>query len=421
MRQIKTVMIFEFLTFAKSGTFIGMTALMVLFALIGPMVPTIIRAFGEGGLDIGGERTIAVVDTQLIIPMDTLEEFLAPRVVLFQDINEARAAVGEGLHNYALEITADGHTIYVTSMGLGVMNIQHQAESLSNHVRRTELITQLGATQNQLDAIITPELTSELVAIGADGQPQPDTIYDYLQNAVYSYIMSFVLYIGLLMGGQYLLTGVIREKSTKTMELLITSCRASFMLNGKVLGVGTAILLQLLLTIGAALISMQIVGLMQVGMLVASGEDLTGMFDGNVPHNILAFLPVFFLLGFVMYSYLYAALASTVSRMEDANSIALLPMLLIVAGLLGSVFGLNNPGAQWIVIMSHVPLFAPFMMFMRVCLNMVQGWEIAVSIVAQVATILVLSWLGGRIYRMGTLMYGNKPKIKDLWMAITAR
>ena len=421
MRQIITVMRFEFLTFAKSGTFIGMTILMVLLALIGPAVPTIIRVFSDGGFGFGGERTIAVVDTQLIIPMDTLEEFLSPRVVLYQDINEARAAVGEGLHNYALEITADGYTLYVTSMGMGVMNMQHQAESLLHHIHRTELINQLGATQNQLDAIMAPDLTGTLVSIDADGQPQPETIYDYLQNAVYSYIMSFVLYIGLLIGGQYLLTGVVREKSTKTMELLITSCRASFMLNGKVLGVGAAILLQLFLTIGAALISMQIAGIMEVGMLVAGGEDLTGMFSGEVPAIILAFLPVFFLLGFVMYSYLYAALASTVSRMEDANSIALIPTLLIVAGLLGSIFGLNNPGAQWIVVMSHVPLFAPFVMFMRVCLNMVQGWEIAVSIVAQIGMIVLLSWLGGRIYRMGTLMYGNKPKIKDLWMAVTAR
>jgi|GEM_PF-861119 len=423
MKQIKTVMRFEFLTFAKSGTFIGMTILMVLVALIGPLVPTVIRVFGEGAFDgFGGERTIAVVDTTWAIPADTLDEFLAPRVVLFQNIDEARAAVGEGLHNYALEITADGgYTLYVTSMGLGVMNLQHQAESLMQYVHRTVLINQLGATQNQLEAIITPDITGGLMAIDTDGQVLPDTIEDYLQNIVYSYAMSFILYIGLLMGGQYLLTGVIREKSTKTMELLITSCRASYMLNGKVFGVGAAILLQLLLMVGAALFSMQIAGLMEVGMLAASGEDLSGMFSGGIPANILVFLPVFFLLGYVMYAYVYAALASTVSRMEDANSIAMLPVLLIVAGLLGSVFGLNNPDAQWIVIMSHVPLFAPFMMFMRICLNMVQGFEIAVSIAAQIATIIAISWLGGRMYRMGTLMYGNKPKIKDLWMAMTAR
>jgi ABC-2 type transport system permease protein len=141
------------------------------------------------------------------------------------------------------------------------------------------------------------------------------------------------------------------------------------------------------------------------------------LFTVNLQPYLLALMAVFFILGFVMYSYIYAALASTVSRMEDANSIGTLPMMLVMVGFFASMIGMSTPGATWVVTLSHIPLFAPFVMFTRVVLGTAEYWEIAVSLVAMVATIALLSFLGSKIYRMGTLMYGNKPKLKDLFQA----
>jgi len=406
MRQIWTVARFEFLSFAKSGTFIGMTIFMILFSLIGPALPVIINMFGQSGT----ERNIAIVDHTGWFDTQAAEASIVPRATFFDDINDARSAVGEGRYNYAVEINGDGYILYVTAMGAGVMHIQQQINDMLRQHYRLNRFYGLGAGPEEIEMILAFEPGAEIMTISWTGEVVTETVDSYLENIVYSYFMSFVLYLGLIIGGQYLLTTVVREKSTKTMELLITSCKAGNMLNGKVLGVCSAVLLQLLLMVGTALFSMSASGILSYGI----PDDA---FSVNLPFDILGFMIVFFLLGFVMYSYIYAALASTVSRMEDANSIAYLPIMLIMAGFFVSLFGMQNPGAGWVLFFSHIPLFAPFVMFMRVCLGMAAAWEIVVSFTVQVISIGLLAWLGGRIYRMGTLMYGNKPRLKDLLAA----
>ena len=396
---------FEFLSFAKSGTFIGMTILLVAMALIGPAAPAVINMFSQASTG----RSIAVVDNTGWFSAYTVDDFISARASFFSDINSARSAVGEGRYNYALEINNYGYNLYVTSMGLGIMALQNQIDAMLRHRYRIDRFYGLGADPSESEAILNFGPSAQIMAIGPTGEAAAETVDSYLENMIYSYVLSFVLYFGLLMGGQYLLTTVIREKSTKTMELLITSCKAGHMLNGKVLGVSAAILTQIVLMVSAAAVSMYVSARLSAGI-----DDV---FTVNLAADIMAFLVLFFLLGFVMYSYIYAALASTVSRMEDANSISYFPIMLIMVGFMGSIFGMQNPGAAWVLLLSHIPIFAPFMMFMRICLGMAAPWEIAISLAAQLASIGLIAWLGGRIYRMGTLMYGNKPKLKDLLAA----
>jgi ABC-2 type transport system permease protein len=92
-------------------------------------------------------------------------------------------------------------------------------------------------------------------------------------------------------------------------------------------------------------------------------------------------------------------------------------MMLVMVGFFTAIIGMTSPGAAWITVLSHIPFFAPFLMFMRICLGTAAFWEVAVSVLAQAAAIALLAGLGARIYRMGTLMYGNKPKLKDLLAA----
>jgi len=129
------------------------------------------------------------------------------------------------------------------------------------------------------------------------------------------------------------------------------------------------------------------------------------------------YLVVFFLLGFTIFAFLYAALASTCSRMEDAQSLSTLPTLLLTAGAMMVFVGMNNPGAVWVPIASFVPVISPFVMFMRICMGTAATWEILVSIAIQVASIGIVAWAAAKIYRMGTLMYGAKPTIKGLLQA----
>jgi len=405
MKQIKTVMQFEFMTFARSGAFIGITIFMVLLALLGPAVPRIIGLFGE--MDRGNERRLAVVDTSDNFNRETIEAFTSMEVTFFPYIIWARAAVTGGDHHYAVHINDDGFTLYTMHMGMGVWTLGDNIAWMIREQHRATAFAEIGIDPYVQARILNFVPQSEIMTLGADGTPTEDASENFFSNMMFSYVLSFVLYFGLLTGGGYLVTAVVREKSTKTMELLITSCKAGKLLNGKVMGVGAAILLQIVLMVGAAALSMFLFG--GVG---AEGASLT--FDPF----IMVMLVVFFFLGFMMYAYVYAALASTVSRMEDAGAVQTLPMMLVMAGFFAAIIGITNPGAGWVHVVSHIPLFAPFVMFMRICLNAVTLWEITISILAQMGTVCLMAYLGGRIYRMGTLMYGNKPKIKEILAAL---
>ncbi|MCL1787615.1 MAG: ABC transporter permease [Defluviitaleaceae bacterium] len=401
MKQLWSVIRFEFNAFAKNKAFVGVTLLLMAIALIGPVVPAIIGRVGN----IGGERTIAVVDNTGMFNQAILNEALAPTVVMVPDIAAANQMVIDGTHNYALEINHDNFYLGAMTMGMGVFNLENQIAGLLR-------------TQHQIGALydhgLTPELSAEilffsptrhLVTLGV-GDGDGDS---FVENIILVYVLSLVLMIFLQMGGGHLLTAVVREKSTKTMELLVTSCKPSIMLVGKVIGAGSALLLQLVGLAVAAIISLQITPL-----VAGDAEDV---FTFSFSPVILAYMLLFFLLAFLTYAFVYAALASTCSRMEDATSMSQVPTLLLTGSFLAVMIGMNNPGAAWIPITSFVPFISPFMMFMRIAMGTAAGWEIALSIGIQIVTIGIISWLAAKIYRMGTLMYGAKPSFKTLLQA----
>ena len=404
MRQLLSVFRFEFSSYAKNKTFVGMTIILMVIAMVGPAVPAILNTFSS----VTGERTIAVVDNSGLFTADMLEAFVPPRAVFFADMDQARQAVNDGTHNYALELEAESFTLYVTAMGFGVGNLQAQISSMLRDQYRASNLLALGVETEQMQAIFNFSPHMEVFNIAAEEEIDDDATSAFFESFIYAYVMTFVLYMGLLIGGAHLLVTVVREKSTKTMELLVTSCPSTTMLNGKVLGVGAAVLSQLLLMVGAAVASMNIVPLFTEGL---------DLFTVSLQPTMLVYLVVFFILGFVMYSYIYAALAATTSRMEDATSMGQIPQMIIIGAFIASVFASQNPGAAWVQPLSHVPLLAPFLMFVRISMGMAQAWEIAVSIVVQVATIGLISWMAAKIYRMGTLMYGAKPTLKNLLQA----
>jgi ABC-2 type transport system permease protein len=408
MKQITTVLRFEFLTFARSGTFIGITVFMVLLALIGPAIPRVIQFFSE--LDIAAERRIAVVDNTNLFNAETVSAYVAPQVSLFNNLETARTAVTNGDYQYALDLHKESFTLYVTAMGVNVMALQGDISTMLRDIHRFESLSALGVDPDLQAAIFSFFPASEIMNISPAGEITEDTAENFFSNMLFSYVLSFVLYFSLLLGGSYIVTTVVREKSTKTMELLITSCKAGRLMNGKVLGVSAAVLAQIALMVSAAAVSMTLFGGVE-------GEGVLSMLNLSFDPYIMSMLIIFFFLGFLIYAYIYAALSSTVSRMEDASSIQTLPMMLVMFGFFMAIFGMTNPGAGWINIVSHIPFFAPFVMFMRICLGTAAVWEVAVSIAAQAVTVVVIAWLGSRIYRMGTLMYGNKPRIKDILAA----
>ena len=198
------------------------------------------------------------------------------------------------------------------------------------------------------------------------------------------------------------------------MELLITAATPRQLLIGKVVGTGAAGLSQYIVIIVAAVIGYVVGGPISEALGV-SGESPISLPDLG-PTMVLTF-GAFFLLGFLLYATLYAAAGSMVSRVEDAQQAAGPLIFLAIAGYFAAFTGLNNPDAQWVVVLSVVPFFSPYLMPARMLLTSPSAGEILLALVLLAATVAIALWIASRIYSAGVLLYGQRVGLRSVWRA----
>ncbi len=222
------------------------------------------------------------------------------------------------------------------------------------------------------------------------------------------YFLLIGLYVLILMYGIQVAMGVVEEKSSRVMELLITAVRPIELMSGKVLGVGLAGLTQAALWVLSGFV------VLLFGGTLGSAAQGIGIDVASVPApTLLAFL-VFFLLGYLLYAAMYAALGSLVSKVEDVNNITAPLTIVNVAVYLVSFYALADPNAEFIRIVSFVPFFTPMVMFIRVALGNTDLWEFLVGVVVVALSSYLLTWLAARIYRVGVLLYGKRPSVREI-------
>src|SRR5699024_1040291 len=214
------------------------------------------------------------------------------------------------------------------------------------------------------------------------------------------YVMLFVLYMAVIIYGQMIATDVATEKSSRVMEILISSASPVTHMFAKIIGIALLGLTQMLLffVAGYSLISTKANTL--------SGEffEVFGFTQGSISIYVYAIL--FFILGYFLYATIAAMLGSLVSRVEDVQQLLMPMVMLIVVAFIIAIVGLGMPEAKFITITSYIPFFTPMIMFLRVGMLDVPVWEVVVSVGLLVGTIILLAILGARIYRGGVLMYG---------------
>ncbi|MHB8869799.1 MAG: ABC transporter permease [Thermoleophilia bacterium] len=218
-----------------------------------------------------------------------------------------------------------------------------------------------------------------------------------------TYVLVLLFYMTLAIYGTYVAMGVIEEKSTRVVEIVISTVRPFQLMIGKVLGLGLVALTQYALWLVAGF-----------GMLAAR-SSLTGMQVGPVslrfadidPWLLVAFGGLF-ALGFFSFAGLFAAGGSLVSRTEDAQQITgPITMVLVVVFFL-AFYAMDNPESTGAIVLSMVPMTSPLIMFVRIAMGAPPVWQIAVSCGLSVVAILALIWVAGKIFRAGILMYGRR-------------
>lgn len=216
-----------------------------------------------------------------------------------------------------------------------------------------------------------------------------------------AYASLFIMYMMILIYAQFTTMSVAREKNDRTMELLITSAKPSHLILGKVLASCTSAIIKMIVTILAAHLGMMLnrayfpVGILKI------------MTQGFTPLSLLIFLS-FFILGFIMYNMIFAAAGALVDRMEDVNSVIQPIVLLFVVLFLASMFSINIPNSKLTELLAIIPFSSPLVMFSSYVMRGTALGIVALSFLLLLITTVLLCILAGRIYRLGSLSYGNK-------------
>lgn len=226
------------------------------------------------------------------------------------------------------------------------------------------------------------------------------------------YALLFIIYISVITYAGMIASEVAGEKTSRVMEILISSISPVQQMFAKIMGIALLSLTQMLLFVGVGYFSIK-------KTLADMPGDMTSYFGfGDIPISTLIYAIVFALLGYLLYATLAAFLGSLVSRVEDVQTMISPMIMLVVIGFMMAMFGLSNPEAGFVKISSFIPPFTPMLMFLRVGMLEVPFWEIALSIGLLVATITLLAVFGARVYRGGVLMYGHGTSIKNIKNAL---
>ncbi|WP_153731890.1 ABC transporter permease [Sporosarcina obsidiansis] len=232
------------------------------------------------------------------------------------------------------------------------------------------------------------------------------------QARVLVYVLMFVIYFAVIIYSSMIATEVATEKSSRVMEILISSVSPVKHMFAKVIGIGSLGIVQILIYGVAGFIAYQISSM-------GEENDLSAFFSlKDLQISTLVYAIIFFLLGYFLYATLAALLGSLVSRTEDVQQMIMPMSLLVVAAFIIAASGLGNPELGYLKIASFIPFFAPLVMFLRVGMLDLPLWEPLLSIAIMIVTIIVLGWFGAKVYRGGVLMYGPSRSLKDLKKAI---
>ena len=234
-----------------------------------------------------------------------------------------------------------------------------------------------------------------------------------------AYILLFLLYLLIVLNSQLIMTSVAEEKTSRIAELLVASVDPRALLAGKIGASAVLALVQMAVWVAVGFLA---------GSDASMGSSSTGgagaadsaVSIGAVPTADIAGFIVFFLMGYLQMAVMFAAIGSLINRTEDIGSIGGPFFIPVIAALIIATTALDVPDAPVVIVTSFVPLISPFVMFARIVVSTVPVWQIGLSLAINLAAIYFTALLGGKIYRIGMLLYGRPPKLTQLIRALRA-
>ncbi|NOU82945.1 ABC transporter permease [Paenibacillus sp. LMG 31459] len=426
MNKMGSIINFTFKNKVRTKSFMITTLILVLLLSIGMNVPYLIKVFkGEDGAKEATQ--IGVVAEQGFRPTELLLAYTPPaetdaQVEFTVYTSADDAALKQGLEDEKIE----GYLTFASEGSEGVPPVTYHSKDgdISDKVQsylqtalqqvNTGLIVGDKLTESQVAAIFAPvsigteQLNADAAASGSEeGDAKP------VINYVVVYVLLMLFFMSVMMTGNMIAAEITSEKSSRIMEILITSASPLTQMFGKVIGIFLVGLLQI------AIISASIA----VNLMLPHNSGILSDFNldlGQLNASILVYGFILYILGYFLYALMYAAVGSIVSRTEDLGQAVMPVMMVGFVSFYLPLFSISNPDTLLVKVASFVPFTSSLSLLLRIGVGHVAFWEIMVSLAILLATTFVFGWLAAKIYRTGVLMYGKRPSIKEIRKAMKA-
>lgn len=440
MKKLQVVFAHEFKETVKSKSFIVISILLLVVLCVAGVAVVGITGISLFG---GGEEAVietiesseTIDNTEVVSIEESAEEpaldfgsrvavadkngemngFLPERTAGFsfvyvgaKDDEQCRELLADDSSEYRAVLLLTGRTSYTLYEKSSMYKVSYsdRIDELLTRLEQQRLLGECGISELSASNIMDISTESELITVG--------------DNSFFNYLLGFGMiilqFLCIMLYGQMVAMRVATEKSSRAMELLVTSSDPTSLLLGKVLGVGAAALMQIGLFLGA------LGGLFAFAASRSSYMADTFGLMFNIPASQLIYTVLYFVLGFTLMAFIYGAIGSLVSQMEDLQGLSQIPMWLFMIGyfiaIMSSTMGESNLVLR---LCSFVPFWSPMIMSVRMTLETVPDVQIIISLALQLAATLLFALATTKIYRLGTLMYGKPPKLGEVCRMVFRR
>lgn len=398
MREFLIVLRFELKTMLSKKSFLISTIIVMLGAIVLFSLP---RFISNDGQDNNGavtkDKKMLVYDQMDVLKNQELmqQSFPEYEIQFVDSLSEVKDQVKDGKVDAGLEIRNSSEFVYyVENSSLNDMT-SSRFESMMKQNFQTSELKKLGYDVNKVQKVYQSAIASETQVLGKDGK----------SNYFYTYVLILLLYMMILIYGNQIGVGVATEKSNRAIEILTTSCSSNALIFGKVMAGAITGIIQTSLMVGSFLLSYS-----------WNAQSWNYSLDRflNIPSSVLLTFAMFGILGYLLFSFLFGAIGALCSKVEEVNGATLPLQLFIVAVFLISMVTLQMPDTLFAKIVCYIPFTSWMCMFVNVALGSVSFIEVIISLLLLAATTLCVGFIGAKLYRRGTLSYGNHLKLKKV-------
>lgn len=403
MKQFLTVLKFELSNYFKNKSFVVTTVLLMVLAVGIIAVPGFLmgRGSNSGGDSTSGEnsggaeqKTVAVLDENgSIADLSSFGAAMGMQIDWTEcsDQKQVEDAVNDGTAEAGFIVEDLLHYTYVVENRSMSDTLQEAFSQAGSAAWRAQVLEGEGLDAAEIEALyqIQPEYETQILG------------KDSVSNYAYTYMLIMILYFLLIFYGQMIATSVTSEKSNRAIEILVTSVDSNGLIFGKVLAGAVAGLIQCVLILGSA-----------VGAYQVFRESWGGMLDMlfQIPGSVWAAFVVFGMMGYLLYAFCFGMLGALVSKTEDISKASMPVMMIYLVSFFIALFGMNDSNGMLMRVASFIPFTSSNGMLIRIAMGSVEMWEILISGILLAVSCVIAGVLAAKIFRFGTLMYGNPIK-----------